>query len=121
MSDPSEYGTAEALDAAARIEASWRRSSPVMDGSGPLAAHGRSGHPRLPAASPVLDRRLWSYREIAAFIRVQPETVRSYRRHGLLPPPDRIDGVRPFWYAGTIRSWDVSRPGNRARTQGGFG
>ena len=31
---------------------------------------------------------LWSYKDIAAHIKVQPDTVRSYRKHGLLPPPD---------------------------------
>lgn len=60
------------------------------------------------------DRDLWSYTEIAAHLGVQPETVRSYRRHGLLPDPDTADRRgRPRWYAATIRAWSARRPGNR--------
>ena len=58
-------------------------------------------------------RRLWSYKEIAAHISVQPDTVRSYRKAGLLPPPDLVEGGRPFWYADTVRAWVSRRPGNR--------
>ncbi|GAA2439892.1 hypothetical protein GCM10010405_24010 [Streptomyces macrosporus] len=59
------------------------------------------------------DRRLWSYREIAAHIGVKPETVRSYRKHGLLPPPDTVEGGRPYWFADTVRAWVARRPGSR--------
>lgn len=61
------------------------------------------------------DRTLWSYADIAAHIRVRTDTVRSYRKHGLLPPPDVVEGGRPFWYADTIRLWTSRRPGNRSR------
>ncbi|WP_441245924.1 MarR family transcriptional regulator [Kitasatospora sp. McL0602] len=57
---------------------------------------------------------LWSYAEIARHINVQPETVRNYRRHGLLPDPDLTDANgHPKWYADTIRSWARNRPGHR--------
>jgi len=57
---------------------------------------------------------LWSYAEIARHISVQPDTVRSYRRHGLLPEPDVIDGGgHPRWHADTIRAWARNRPGHR--------
>jgi DNA-binding transcriptional MerR regulator len=46
---------------------------------------------------------------------VQPDTVRSYRKHGLLPPPDHVEGGKPYWYADTVRAWVASRPGNRGR------
>jgi DNA-binding transcriptional MerR regulator len=63
----------------------------------------------------MFDRTLWSYTDIAAHIRVRTDTVRSYRKHGLLPPPDVVEGRRPFWYADTIRTWSALRPGNRSR------
>ncbi|MEY9849184.1 MarR family transcriptional regulator [Streptacidiphilus sp. MAP5-3] len=57
---------------------------------------------------------LWSYREIAAHIGVQPETVKSYRRQGILPAPDVVTSFgQPRWYADTIRSWVRRRPHNR--------
>ncbi|MFJ8044880.1 helix-turn-helix transcriptional regulator [Kitasatospora sp. NPDC096147] len=59
-------------------------------------------------------RELWSYSEIARHINVQPDTVRNYRRHGLLPDPDVVDGSgHPRWYAETIRAWARNRPGHR--------
>lgn len=64
------------------------------------------------------DGELWSYAEIAAHIGVKPETVRSYRRHGLLPDPDGADAVgRPRWRPDTIRTWSARRPGNRGGTR----
>ncbi|MFE6748989.1 MerR family transcriptional regulator [Kitasatospora purpeofusca] len=56
---------------------------------------------------------LWSYAEIARHINVRPETVRSYRRHGLLPEPDVVDGGHPRWYPETVRAWARNRPGHR--------
>lgn len=63
----------------------------------------------------MTDRTLWSYAEIAAHIRVQVDTVRSYRKHGHLPAPDVVESGKPFWYADTIRAWSARRPGNRGR------
>ncbi|WSK17815.1 MarR family transcriptional regulator [Streptomyces celluloflavus] len=34
--------------------------------------------------------------QIAAHIQVQPDTVRAYRKHGLLPEPDQVEGGRPY-------------------------
>ncbi|MBF4136508.1 MULTISPECIES: MerR family transcriptional regulator [Streptomyces] len=63
----------------------------------------------------MTDRDLWSYREIAAHIRVQPDTVRSYRKNGQLPPPDLTRSGRPYWHADTIRHWVAGRARNRGR------
>ncbi|MFB8115647.1 helix-turn-helix transcriptional regulator [Streptomyces sp. NPDC055962] len=61
------------------------------------------------------DRMLWSYKDIAAHIRVQPDTIRSYRKHGLLPPPDDVRNGKPYWYVDTVLAWIASRPSNRGR------
>ncbi|MEY9837590.1 MarR family transcriptional regulator [Streptomyces sp. 846.5] len=59
---------------------------------------------------------LWSYTEIAAHIGVKPETVKSYRRHGMLPDPDVVTVLgQPRWYASTIRTWSARRPHSRDR------
>jgi len=59
---------------------------------------------------------LWSYTEIAAHIGVKPETVKSYRRHGMLPDPDLVTVLgQPRWYADTIKAWSARRPSNRDR------
>ncbi|WP_424213713.1 helix-turn-helix transcriptional regulator [Streptomyces sp. BI20] len=62
----------------------------------------------------MTDRTLWSYKEIAAHIGVRTDTVRSYRKHGLLPPPDHVEVGKPYWYADTVRDWVSRRPGTRA-------
>jgi hypothetical protein len=59
---------------------------------------------------------LWSYVQIAAHIGVQPDTVKSYRRQGVLPEPDVVTVLgQPRWYADTIRAWSARRPRNRDR------
>ncbi|CAM5274464.1 hypothetical protein SALBM135S_03063 [Streptomyces alboniger] len=46
---------------------------------------------------------------------MQPDTVRSYRKHGLLPDPDHVESGKPYWYADTVRAWVAARPRNRGR------
>jgi DNA-binding transcriptional MerR regulator len=69
----------------------------------------------------MTDRGLWSYPEIAAHIRVRADTVRTYKRLGHLPPPDMVEGGRPYWYADTIRTWSAQRPRNRGTGNRGTG
>ncbi len=58
---------------------------------------------------------LWTYTDIAHHIGVKPETVRSYRRHGMLPDPDVVDAYgRPRWFPDTVRTWHRRRPGSRS-------
>lgn len=61
----------------------------------------------------TIDRALWSYKEIAAYINVRPDKVRWYRKHGLLPTPDHVEGGKPYWYSDTVRAWMASRPSRR--------
>ncbi|MFF3327694.1 helix-turn-helix transcriptional regulator [Streptomyces sp. NPDC002889] len=63
----------------------------------------------------MTEPRLWSYKEIAAHIGVLTETVRSYRKHGLLPPPDLVEAGMPYWSADTVRAWAARRTGNHPR------
>ncbi|MEU3614251.1 MerR family DNA-binding transcriptional regulator [Streptomyces sp. NPDC006872] len=62
-----------------------------------------------------MDVQLWSYKEIAAHLGVQADTVRAYRKHGLLPPPDRVEAGKPYWFADTVRAWSAQRAGYRRR------
>lgn len=78
----------------------------------PLAAPS-SSRPKADDPSLTSDRGFWSYKEIAALIEVQPDTVRSYRKHGLLPPPDHVESGKPYWYTDTVRTWVASRLGSR--------
>lgn len=60
------------------------------------------------------DTELWTYTDIARHIGVRPDTVRSYRRHGILPEPDTVDATgRPRWHPDTVREWIRRRPGTR--------
>lgn len=68
-----------------------------------------------PSDLPTGTEPLWSYKEIAAHIGVQMETVRSYRKHGLLPPPDVVDEGKPYWFADTVRAWAARRVNHRHR------
>ncbi|MFH8754560.1 helix-turn-helix transcriptional regulator [Streptomyces atroolivaceus] len=63
----------------------------------------------------MTERTLWSYKDIAAHIRVRTDTIRSYRKHGLLPPPDDVRNGKPYWYVETVLTWIASRPSNRGR------
>ncbi|MFD4880548.1 MarR family transcriptional regulator [Streptomyces sp. NPDC058420] len=42
---------------------------------------------------------------MAAYIGVRTDSVHSYRKYGLLPPPDLLEGGKPYWLAETVRTW----------------
>ncbi|MER5436029.1 MarR family transcriptional regulator [Streptomyces sp. NPDC002588] len=42
---------------------------------------------------------------MAAYIGARTDSVRSYRKHGLLPPPDVVEGGKPYWLADTVQTW----------------
>lgn len=68
-----------------------------------------------PGGRPPDPREMWSYTEVAAHIGVKRNTVRSYRKAALMPPPDLVEGGRPYWRAATIRDWAARRPGNNRK------
>lgn len=115
MGEPTEPGTASAA----------RATSPGELGVGWMEPQGGQSHLGGPPGRPALsgtpitaDRSLWSYQEIAVHIHVLPDTVRTYRKYGLLPQPDHVDAGKPLWYADTIHAWHAARPRNRSRGQG---
>jgi GntR family transcriptional regulator len=63
------------------------------------------------------DDPLISLREMAELAGVTPDTMRSYRRDGRLPPPDDESVPdRPRWRRSTFDAWKSSRPGRGSRT-----
>jgi hypothetical protein len=58
------------------------------------------------------DDPLLGYRELAEVAGVKPNTLRSYRAQGRMPPPDD-DSVpdRPRWRLSTFQAWMRDRPG----------
>lgn len=46
--------------------------------------------------------------EVADFVGVKEQTVRSWRTKGLLPEPDRMISRVPIWSAGRIIRWAVT-------------
>jgi len=54
--------------------------------------------------------------EVAEILGVQPDTVRKYRRRGLLPEPWVVLGSGPIWKREEIEAWNEHE---RRRQQGG--
>lgn len=57
------------------------------------------------------------YAGFAAEVGLEQSTLRSYRRHGYLPPPDLTLGGRDAWEIKTVRLWQELRPGSGRRWQ----
>ncbi|ONH24883.1 helix-turn-helix transcriptional regulator [Pseudofrankia asymbiotica] len=62
------------------------------------------------------DDPLIGYAEMAERAGVKASTLRSYRRKGLLPPPDDESVPdRPRWRTSTYEAWMRARPGHGGR------
>ncbi|MFD9489139.1 MerR family transcriptional regulator [Streptomyces sp. NPDC059991] len=96
----TEAGLRDALDRESETgtEGEGRALAPVP----PAEDTPRSSAAAVPSRT---GRELWSYKEIALLLGVRSQTLRSYRKHGLLPPPDVVEGGAPYWFADTIRAW----------------
>lgn len=55
------------------------------------------------------DRHRWNSQTVARNTGLSWDTVRTYRRKNILPEPDGMDGVHPWWRPNTIRAWDRRR------------
>lgn len=53
--------------------------------------------------------RLLDQSDIAALLRVKPQTVRMMRLRDQLPPPDAMTGRQPGWRPETIEAWRKER------------
>lgn len=74
-----------------------------------LASEGRASRRAAARAG------LWSFREIAYFLDIHPDTARSYRRNRLLPKPDYEGAGGTYWKPETIRKWAARRSTVRKR------
>jgi predicted site-specific integrase-resolvase len=54
--------------------------------------------------------QVWTTKEIADYIGVEPSTVRTYNKRGFLPKPTSYVGRTPVWTALTIKDWHAKRP-----------
>lgn len=78
--------------------ASTKREPPVAD--------------ELPLADPR--KAYWTIADVAAYLGIKEETVRTYRKRGWLPKEDDKFGQSPVWKPETIINF--KRPGQGART-----
>ena len=58
-----------------------------------------------------LPKDWWTTAHVAAYLDIEPSTVRRYVSKGFMPPADRHMGERaPVWKPRTITKWHASRP-----------
>lgn len=57
----------------------------------------------------VKTREQLSRLAVAERLGLQPKTLDTYRRRGIMPEPDGMIGRSPWWYSDTITSWDKKR------------
>jgi predicted DNA-binding transcriptional regulator AlpA len=46
---------------------------------------------------------------VAVMLGIKAETVRGYKKRGILPEPDDYFGRSPAWRRSTIEEWDTAR------------
>jgi hypothetical protein len=76
------------------------------------AAINEDGNGEAMSTTPAGGDELLGHKQIAEMIGVQPDSVRGYRRHGLIPEPDDLSVPdRPRWRRSTIEAWIPTRRG----------
>jgi predicted DNA-binding transcriptional regulator AlpA len=48
-------------------------------------------------------------KSVAELLGLQTETIRWYKKRGILPKPDAYFGRSPAWQRSTIEAWDTAR------------
>jgi hypothetical protein len=66
-------------------------------------------------APPDPDADYWTVADVAAYLGIKPETVRTYRsrNRGELPPEDKMFGRSPVWKPATITAFARLGQGHR--------
>lgn len=73
---------------------------------------------RRPDADPDPSTFPVDLHEFASMIGVTPDTLRTYRHDGRLPPPDGRLGGSDVWLPNTVRTWQANRPRPRNAPNG---
>lgn len=60
--------------------------------------------------------RFLSLAEFAERVQLKQNTIKSYYRKGLLPPPDAILGRSRGWLPETVDAWSRNRRGRGSRS-----
>ncbi|WP_425303292.1 helix-turn-helix transcriptional regulator [Nocardia wallacei] len=55
----------------------------------------------------------WDIHDVGRFLKVSPDTVREWRKHGYGPPARRV-GKHLRWRPDEVRSWFEALPADRA-------
>ncbi|OKJ70203.1 hypothetical protein AMK31_36970 [Streptomyces sp. TSRI0107] len=63
---------------------------------------------------------LWTYDDIALHFGLRSDIVRVYRKFGLLPPPDRVEGGMPYWDSNSAVHFIFRRPRTCAAEEAGL-
>jgi len=56
------------------------------------------------------DGEWWTTNDVARYLKIEANTVRTYLVRGKMPAPDQRIGVTNLWRPATIKNWAKSRP-----------